>query len=352
MGVIKIKGKWAIDYYAQGKRYREVVGDGKSRTLAQSALHSVMTKIAEEKYLPDKKDMQITVGEILDKYWNDYLRHKPEAFRSRCYYDALKDEFGHLPLVHLTKAMVLEFQRSKTNQRKTDGNFLKPSTVNKVVTFLATAINFAIKMERVKTRNPCNGIGKLPENNARDVIMTETQFQELLRHLPPHLKQIVTFAYYTGCRRGEVLNLKRRDIRLAENVIHVRETKNGEDRFVPIAQPLKEMLLPLISQKGDDDFVFTYRGKSMGDIHKGFRRACKKAGLEFLRFHDLRHTCLTNWHNAGHSHFLIMQASGHKTISCFQRYLSFRNNDLQKLVFVPDGHLMDTQEKVNLSKAV
>ncbi|MBL8028951.1 MAG: tyrosine-type recombinase/integrase, partial [Fibrobacteres bacterium] len=81
------------------------------------------------------------------------------------------------------------------------------------------------------------------------------------------------------------------------------------------------------------------------------RSACEKAELKGLRFHDLRHTCLTNWYNAGHGHLLIMQASGHKTLSCFMRYLSFKNGALQKLV---DDHSqqMDTKPDADLSKAM
>ncbi|MFH0919592.1 MAG: hypothetical protein V1913_04470 [Fibrobacterota bacterium] len=62
-------------------------------------------------------------------------------------------------------------------------------------------------------------------------------------------------------------------------------------------------------------------------------------------------TCLTNWHKAGHGHFLIMKASGHKTISMFQKHLSFKNDDLQKLVLEGNGGAVEAKVAANALSA-
>ena len=71
------------------------------------------------------------------------------------------------------------------------------------------------------------------------------------------------------------------------------------------------------------DFVFTNRGEPinpLGSFKKAFKKACGKAGVENLRFHDLRHVAINNWGKAGRDYFKIMKATGHKTMAVFKRY--------------------------------
>jgi integrase len=66
--------------------------------------------------------------------------------------------------------------------------------------------------------------------------------------------------------------------------------------------------------------VFTYAGRSVGSLKKGFITAGKKAGVEEFTFHDLRHRAKNAWRLQGQGYFRIMAATGHKTISVFKRY--------------------------------
>jgi integrase len=78
--------------------------------------------------------------------------------------------------------------------------------------------------------------------------------------------------------------------------------------------------------------VFTYQGRSIGEIKRSFATACKTAGIEDFTFHDLRHTAINNWRQAGHDYFRIMAVSGHKTMSVFKRYNTVDREEIRKLV--------------------
>ena len=67
-------------------------------------------------------------------------------------------------------------------------------------------------------------------------------------------------------------------------------------------------------------YVFFYQGKRVKDPRNGFVTACRKAGIENFRFHDLRHCAVTNFRKAGVSDTVIMSISGHKTYAVFKRY--------------------------------
>jgi len=67
--------------------------------------------------------------------------------------------------------------------------------------------------------------------------------------------------------------------------------------------------------------------------------ACKGAGITNFRFHDFRHTAITNMRRAGIDLLTIMQISGHKTMVCFTRYNSFRESDLKAAALKANTYL-------------
>ncbi len=78
--------------------------------------------------------------------------------------------------------------------------------------------------------------------------------------------------------------------------------------------------------------VFTYAGRQIGAIKRGFTTACKGAGIEDFTFDDLRHTAINNWRLQGHDYFRIMAATGHKTRTVFKRYNTVSKEELKALV--------------------
>ncbi len=60
-----------------------------------------------------------------------------------------------------------------------------------------------------------------------------------------------------------------------------------------------------------------------------FKAACRRAKIKGFRFHDFRHTAVTNMRLAGIDHLTIMKITGHKTLEVFKRYNSFLEGDLR-----------------------
>ncbi|HSL03326.1 MAG TPA: tyrosine-type recombinase/integrase, partial [Nitrospiraceae bacterium] len=80
----------------------------------------------------------------------------------------------------------------------------------------------------------------------------------------------------------------------------------------------------------DEDRVFLLNGKPIRSIRTAFANACERAGIEGYRFHDFRHTCLSNLRLAGIDHLTMMKWSGHKTMDVFKRYQSFSEENLRE----------------------
>jgi integrase len=146
-------------------------------------------------------------------------------------------------------------------------------------------------------------------SNARKRILSFDEYLRLITHCPTHLKPIVTTAYYTGMRKGELLKLKWSHIDRKTGFIRLpaRIVKERRDKNIPINEHVKDVLdsLPRSISHG---FVFTYRGNYIEEngIKKSFKTACKEAGIPHgtktkngLIFHDIRRTVKTNMVEAG-----------------------------------------------------
>jgi integrase len=75
-------------------------------------------------------------------------------------------------------------------------------------------------------------------------------------------------------------------------------------------------------------YVFVYQRFPMREVKTAFRTACKRAGIENLRFHDLRHCAATNLRRAGVDTTSAMQIIGHKSPYMWKRYNTVADSDL------------------------
>jgi integrase len=111
--------------------------------------------------------------------------------------------------------------------------------------------------------------------------------------------------------------------------LKAEDTKTDEARFVPLTADLTTELKELYKVRYlHDPHVFLVNGKSVSSIKTAFNAACRRAKIEGFRFHDFRHTAVTNMRRAGIDHLTIMLITGHKTL-VFKRYNSFLESDLK-----------------------
>lgn len=137
-----------------------------------------------------------------------------------------------------------------------------------------------------------------------------------------HLRAIIICALDTGMRRGEIFKLKWRDVDIeqATIVIQAFNTKTMKERSVGITERLRVELEHMwaVSPKDLDLFVFPVRAT----VKRSFASACEVAGINGLRFHDLRHTHATRLLNGGMQLASISRMLGHTQVQTTFRYLN------------------------------
>ena len=129
-----------------------------------------------------------------------------------------------------------------------------------------------------------------------------------------YITPIIEFAIETGMRRSEMLKLRWCDLDLGNGFASLYDTKNGEDRRVPLTRRCVEVLRTVPQ---DHEKVFPI---SANCLRLAWVRARNKAGITDLRFHDLRHEAVSRFFEMGMSVPEVALISGHKDVRQLFRY--------------------------------
>jgi len=131
----------------------------------------------------------------------------------------------------------------------------------------------------------------------------------------PYLKAMIIIALDSGLRRGEILKLKWDDIDYDNDFIRVvgSNTKTERERLAPLTERGKAELKKLETLTPDRPFPFI-------DIKRSFNTAKRLAGIDDLRFHDLRRTAITRWQQKGVPLAIAGKLAGHSQLQTTMKH--------------------------------
>jgi integrase len=206
---------------------------------------------------------------------------------------------------------------------------VKPPTVARQLNTLSAILNHARKEWCYPITNPIADVKRPAQSQSRTRRLAEGEEQKLIEAVEPHYSLVVRFALATSMRRGEVLALTWQNVDMTARVAVLPMTKNGDARRVPLSSAALKVLEearsePIQSIKG---VVFDIHPVAMD---KAWRRACSKAGIADLHFHDLRHEAVSRLFELGLNPMEVASISGHKTLSMLQRYTHLKAEDLAR----------------------
>src|SRR5579863_3580573 len=193
--------KWWIKYYRNGRAFREPTGTAKY-SLALKKLKSRIQEIEDGTFAGRKAD-RLRIAELLD----DLLVHY--QVNNRSYRDFAKPAVSrHLrPHFNALRARDLDTPSVQAYQLKRHAEGAANATTSRECALLKAAYNLARRQTPPKIRY-VPYIQRLVENNVRKGFLEYAQFAQLYEAIGEDIRPVLTFAYYTGCRLGEVLSLK------------------------------------------------------------------------------------------------------------------------------------------------
>ena len=308
---------------------------------ANRELNMIQNQLLENPHM--RKLTKVTLREFCKEYTEMYLKTNLRTSKGEVN-KLLKfiDYFGgDIALQNITTRQVERF-KALLMQR------VSPATVNRYLSRLRHLFNQARKWEYTQ-HNPVTAVKHLKENNQMTRFLSKEEIDRLIACCNGHLKPIVVCAIYSGLRRGELFDLKWENIDLKNRNLTVVNSKSNYSRTVPINDTLMESLKDLPSRfAGEYVYPSPKNGGRLDHIKTSFNSARLRAGLNDVRFHDLRHTFGSQLALAGMNAITIKELMGHRNLKTTERYCHLSQEHLQDAVAVLDN-LSSTEQ---ISEAV
>ncbi len=210
------------------------------------------------------------------------------------------------------------------------------ATINREVALIRQVLKKAVRWGYLKRLPIQEGEVEGLHETKRERYITDDEFQHIRSWLGGR-NRVVDVLYFTAQRIGKILSLQWRQIDCEHRTItfssESENKKSAEivwinDGLLKILQDIREeqKKQALISP-----WVFCHKdGSRIKSIKRAWGTACKKAKVEDVRIHDIRHKAITDMRRKGISEDMAMLAAGHKTRQMSQHYTHYQVEDIRE----------------------
>ena len=274
-------------------------------------------------YLPLGEAQRITLGDLIERYLIEvtptFKGAKEDTIRLRA---MMRHPMCKLIMTAVSPTCIAKYRDERLLN-------VSPGTVIRELAYISAVINHARREWSINVENPVSRVRKPSAPAGRDRVLTRAEEIRLFEALrptgrrSPWLYPLVVLALETAMRRGELLALRWEDVNLGVRTATLHDTKNGEARVVPLSSRALEVLRTLPRSITGQVIPMTAFAACAA-----FERATGRAGIEGLRFHDLRHTAITWMAEKLPNVIELAAVSGHKSLRMLQRYYHPRAEEL------------------------
>lgn len=287
------------------------MGEDPSKTKAELKQVPTFAVFMAERYMPFVKGYK--------KSWDSddsYLRNH------------LLPAFGKKYLDEITKRDVIAFHHGMKVRNYAEG------TANRCLIMLRYAMNLALRWE----------IPGITINPTKDIALFEDHAGKKERFLSPDesrilfdavrrsdnvmLQYIIPMLLLTGARKREVLDAKWEDFDLPRKQWRIPETKLGRPRHVPLSDGVLKLLASIPHTDCPWVFANPKTQKPYVSIFYSWDTARRRAGLQDVRIHDLRHSFASFLVNSGRTLYEVQKILGHTQVKTTQRYAHLSQDTL------------------------
>ncbi|RMH38362.1 MAG: site-specific integrase [Nitrospirae bacterium] len=325
------KGRWYVRIWIEGKEKR--LGPFERKTDAKLMYHKIKTEQAEGRFFPERYNKN---GTIPAEAWIDeYCDRLATSGKTR---STIRDEryYAHWWKLKLRGKRLAEITPSLLDsikgQLRSEGK--APQTVHHYLKFLRHVLNVAIREGRLSS-NPFSRITMPKVSQGRTRFLTIEEEAKLLEALGPHA-YLARLAILTGLRKTELFSLTWNQINLQQRLITLPRTKSGHVQYVPLNSEAAEIFANLQTTQRSK-WVFPSKNplrhiNSYNFYGRVFLPAVRRAGLEGVTWHSLRHTFASRLAMSGQSPSTIAALLRHSSLDLVQRYAHLSPNHLQQAI--------------------
>jgi integrase len=327
MSVYSVKGKgWRYDFTLKGNRYTEAWF--KTKTEAKQAEAEKRKELKNPKIDVDTPiDMEFLdlVNLRLD-YLKDYsseIYYKEYIYKAKCWVKL----WGNLNCNQINSERIQKF----VSERKK----VSPQTANKEIRYLKATFNYGIKNSFITT-NPVKGIKFYPIEERFKYVPSQQVIEKVIAEADSDTQDYLLTIKETLGRMIEINRLKWTDVNFDGRfvVLYTRKKRGGNltPRKIPMTKRLYNILKNRYENRDNSiPWVFWHSYKSLNeqkmvkgpykDRKKIMKTLCRKADVQYFRFHALRHSGASTMENLNIPIGSIQRILGHENRTTTEIYL-------------------------------
>lgn len=314
MASITKRGPYQFQAQIRRKGYPTQQRTFESKREAEAWAATVESEMHRGVFVDRSEAERTTLHEALQRYAAEVTPAKRTATRELQRIRFLQRQaIASLSLAALRSADIASYRDARLKN-------VGAAQVRKELGLLSHVLTVARRDWSLPVENSVAGIRKPPAPRHRERRLEGDEEARLLTGAAESkavtLSFCVTLALETGMRAGEIVGLQWGQIDLANSVIHLGMTKNGDRRIVPLSEAAEALVRALPRPIHGGRLTGFHDSNGLG---AAFRRACERAGITGLRFHDLRHEAASRL--APHMPVATLaKVMGWKTLQMAMRY--------------------------------
>lgn len=281
----------------------------------------------------DRRKASPTIKEFgkrfLDEHVASHCKPSTQAEYTRSVELFINPRLGSHRIIDVTRADIIALHQAMK---------ATPYQANRTLGVLSIMFTVAHSWDVRTDGNPCWKVKRYKETK-RERYLTEEELARLGKVLREtnserEAAHCISLLLLTGCRLGEIQSLKWEYVDTETGVLRLPDSKTGA-KIVPVGQAVLDYL-KTIPKVANNPYVITgqVEGEHLTDMQKPWRRLRKRADLDGLRIHDLRHSFASDALQLGQDLTMIGKLLGHSQVQTTARYAHLKT--------APIRHAADT----------
>jgi integrase len=319
------------------RRYKEVIPPGTPAAAAKARATEVLTRALSGTLATDEAE-PLTLRQAFDRYLVWVETNRPKAYKQRT-------SIAKLWIEAVGNPRMTDFGASTLEKYKAERAGSAPATINKAIRTvrhmagLSARKVIACGIDRDRAAE-LREVPLLREPPGRQRPIRPVELTKLLgafkRVDARFARRVMQATLLTGCRLGEILDLRQDEADLRRGVLDLTRTKQNRNHQIPVSPPLAALVREALADKPRKpgvDVVFTNsRGLpyTVDGFSKHWAKVAERAGCGDITFHDLRRHVGTLLINQGERLEVVSKLLGHSTIAVTQRSYAHLATDAVK----------------------
>lgn len=328
MTITKRNGKYYCRFQLNGERHHYLCSGATSKSEAEKIENAFKYKLQQQQNGVIPREDNIKLSKLYKAYLDYSILNKKSCDRDIQRVQIIKNIWKNKLYAKDIKPIDLEELKNTLLMMGRS-----KQTVNKYLQLISKMFNIGIDNMWISV-NPVKKISKFKTQHQQVRYLEEVEEKALFRYANKYWKGVLLVALHTGLRLSNIRLLQGKNINLDFRILDITENKGNKH----IKLYLNDVLYKFFKtfEFKEDDYIFTIDGKplNMNRFQREWKNLKKMAGIEKLRFHDLRHTVGTRLAKRGVPINVIKEIMAHSSISTTMQYVHTASNQMKEAMEV------------------